>query len=298
MSMRKPDYHRRTEQPPKKGCITYLMRSLLAAFAVRLRPRPGYDGCLVDRWGNCAFSFTHWKRARTDWQDQQHDTVFLVNGIWCSFTPEDENSGFTSAIRGAADVSGLSITGIYNASHGITTDLADTLANLTYMQTAPCVETLVDLMTEYLLNHAEAKPLTIIAHSQGGAVLRQSIAIFRRYLGRYSHPNIMTRLQALRIISFGSIAEGWPTGPRYTHLAHRFDPVPYLLAECDRLLWLTPSKPSQVKQKKQKGHKFSGGGWRSWVGLFHSWHWVYVPVLKRAQRFSTHPQQTTKKAEQ
>lgn len=106
--------------------------------------------------------------------DVRPKTVLFINGI-CTSYPEAENHA-KSLINYNKDIK---IHGVYNATHSIAVDSMDCVLNMIGIETRP-----VTLVREFCKDFHENNPpdvyMLIIAHSEGGLLLRNSLAPLER----------------------------------------------------------------------------------------------------------------------
>lgn len=70
--------------------------------------------------------------------------------------------------------------------------------------------------------------ITLIAHSQGGAITASAL---QQIADRYSPE----QMKNIHIITFGSFGTDYPAGPSYAHFVHSLDPVPQIAQGLDML---------------------------------------------------------------
>lgn len=177
----------------------------LSSFPPRARMPGGVDGGLYDAQGN-AYEIS-----------DATDTVF-INGILTPFGKEyQETVGKIGALWGDPHALGL-----YNRTRNAVADIAQAfddrrqaLGLPRLVGPNPAVERLKELI---VANANGDRELTLVAHSQGGAVL--SAALYDLYR---QDPSLVS---FVKVTTFGTFGTDFPPGPDYQHFIHQGDPVP------------------------------------------------------------------------
>lgn len=191
-------------------------------------PQEYYDGVLT---------------SLTPLQPQDADVIF-INGI---LTAPDAHQ---AALRTVANYfSGMNVMGIYNeTSNNIVVDSLEGIDDLRQglgldrittdpaLSASPPVSTLLT----YLLLYDQ--PITIVAHSQGAAIVSAALQEFVR-----RHPQWIQRLNYVTVITLGGFAVVFPPGPQYLHLVFSSDVVP---VAAQKLSWiLAPAAEAEARDR-------------------------------------------------
>ncbi len=146
--------------------------------------------------------------------------VLFVNGILVEMADFLRNLRLIAARWPQATV-----VGVYNATEDAvrdiwqaTNDRAQAFLAARVDKGNPTVQRLVELLTA-LGAQKPPRPLKLIAHSQGGAIVSAAL-----YLVARTRPALS--LGFLDVYTLGSFGVDFPSGPRYHFFVHQFDPVP------------------------------------------------------------------------
>jgi len=143
--------------------------------------------------------------------------VIFVNGILT-----DAPGHKDGLIRVSNVFSGLDVIGIYNATEGEFSDIAqgfdDLRQGLGLERKGPINPAVEKLLTYLLLYDHE---VTIVAHSQGAAITSAALMEFAM-----NYRERANRLRQVNVITLGGFAASFPEGPRYLHVVFSSDPVP------------------------------------------------------------------------
>lgn len=119
----------------------------------------------------------------------------------------------------------MQIAAIFNRSDGFLDDIdqaisdrSDATFNNRFGNHNPVVETLKDQVRQAIL---DGRPLTLEAHSQGGAITSAALMDLYRENPNYDFSNLTVK-------TFGSAGTQFPPGANYTHYVIAGDPVPLL----------------------------------------------------------------------
>lgn len=172
--------------------------------------------------------------------DSRTAEVIYINGILTN--PQAHHANLIEVCRIFAD---KRVIGIYNLTEDPESDIEEavndlaeglmgtrtglSLANVQVNQPNVAVDSLVT----YLLDND--RPLIIVAHSQGAAIV--SAALRRIELNHYREYPLT---QDLQVYTFGGYAVSFPQGPLYRHCIREGDPVPIAAAVMSR--HLAPSR--------------------------------------------------------
>ena len=147
--------------------------------------------------------------------------VLFVNGILVDF------GAFQRALHRVAERMSGVVVGLYNATDDAvqdiwqaTNDRAQAWLAVRLDTSNPAVQRLAKVVSQ-IGQRAHERTLTLIGHSQGGAILSAALNTIAR-----KRPDHMPRL--LQVYTLGSFGVDFPAGPRYHFFAHQFDPVPAL----------------------------------------------------------------------
>ncbi len=161
------------------------------------------------------------------------DSVYYVNGINTT-----KKTGETNACKTAKQLSRSTcskVTGIYNATEGIGTDLRECIDNIKRNSEAPATATLHTEIIDKLLNDPPDKVI-IFAHSQGGLITQEALERVRTDLIFFyddgtpeGTAEVEKRLAMIEVKSFGTATNGWIKGPSYEHYTNNCDPVPKII---------------------------------------------------------------------
>lgn len=116
------------------------------------------------------------------------------------------------------------VAAIYNKTDGMGADILQAMGDISQaeinmrLSDNPAVVTLSKQIEQAM---KEGRPLTLEAHSQGGAIT--SAALMKLYR---ENPNL--DLSKLTVNTYGSAGTEFPPGPKYTHYVIAVDPVPLL----------------------------------------------------------------------
>jgi hypothetical protein len=153
--------------------------------------------------------------------------VLYVNGI------RTDQKTLCGTMQALAKATCAEVAGVYNAYGGsllnIVEQLSESLANIAKNSDAPAVRTLRDQMLAALDQDPPAN-LTIYAHSQGGLIMQDALAILKADLTeKYGRAGALARMSRLTIKSFGTAVIGWPVGPNYEQFTNLSDPIPWAI---------------------------------------------------------------------
>jgi len=157
-----------------------------------------------------------------------------INGINTDYHTGEKNAdsqdGICKTMQKLANATCAEITGIYNATGGIRTDIGECLTNIAKSSVSPAVKTLKKSMLA-ALSKDPPQDMTIYAHSQGGLMTQEALADVKTDLTiEYGEAGATERMQHLSIKSFGTAEQGWPVGPSYEQFTNSSDPVPGVIA--------------------------------------------------------------------
>jgi hypothetical protein len=169
------------------------------------------------------------------------DSVYYINGI---NTPKNttktnaETDDETNACKTAKALSRIAcskVTGIYNATEGIGSDLRESIENIKRSSTAPAMEMLHTEIIDKLLNDPPDKVI-VFAHSQGGLITQEALKRVKTDLIFFYDDDtpegtaeVEKRLAMIKVKSFGTATNGWIKGPSYEHYTNNCDPVPKII---------------------------------------------------------------------
>ena len=148
--------------------------------------------------------------------------VLFVNGILVDF------AAFWRGLKLiAARWPERTVVGLYNATddavHDIwqaTNDRAQAFLAARLDASNPAVQRLVD-MVRAVGERGDGHTLTLVGHSQGGAILSSALNVVTRECAALD-------LGFLQVFALGSFGVDFPEGPTYHIFVHQFDPVPAL----------------------------------------------------------------------
>ena len=119
------------------------------------------------------------------------------------------------------------VVGVYNATddavHDVwqaTNDRAQAFLAVRLDESNPAVRRMADVVIA-VGESARPHTLTLIGHSQGGAIVSSALNVVAR-----EHPQM--DLGFLHVYALGSFGVDFPDGPTYHIFVHQFDPVPAL----------------------------------------------------------------------
>jgi hypothetical protein len=157
-----------------------------------------------------------------------------INGIQTDYPTGERNAGEVNGIcktmQKLANATCAEIVGVYNATGGMRADIGECLTNIAKDSDSPAVDTLQRSMLDGL-SHDPPQDMTIFAHSQGGLMTQEALAVVKNQLTiEYGEAGAVERMQHLSIKSFGTAEQGWPAGPNYEQFTNDSDPIPGVIA--------------------------------------------------------------------
>jgi hypothetical protein len=171
---------------------------------------------------------------------KQGKKIYYVNGINTKLKENDkfEGSGMCGNMHAIADTTCAEVVGIYNATEGMGRDLDECLSNIGRAGKTPAAKTLSDEMMRNLTREPPEK-MTVFAHSQGGLVTQEALVDTKaRLVAMGMTPEqAEARMGALEVKSFGTAVAGWPQGPQYERFTNLKDPIPYVIAGAQGILY-------------------------------------------------------------
>jgi hypothetical protein len=206
-------------------------------------------------------------------------TITYINGIQTDYptgSPLDSEGnpkpGICKTMQLLANATCAQVTGVYNATGGMATDIGQCLTNIAKTSNSPSVHTL----EQQMLNSLSQDPpgMTIFAHSQGGLVTQEALARVKNDLAvQHGSAWAEQQMQAINIKSFGTAEEGWPVGPNYEQFTNVSDPVPAAIAGAQLDY---PTATYSDNAPIQNRHSFIDPRWPPVTGP-HSIDDTYIP---------------------
>ena len=175
-----------------------------------------------------------------------------------------------------ADATCAEVTGVYNATAGIRTDIGECLTNIAKDSDSPAVDTLQRSMFA-ALDQDPPQNMTVYAHSQGGLMTQEALAGLKNQLtNEYGEAGAVVRMQHLSIKSFGTAEQGWPVGPDYEQFANSSDPIPSAIAGAQKNYPVATFQDNATIADTQR-HPFTSSHWNPIDS--HSMDNVYIPQM-------------------
>jgi hypothetical protein len=216
------------------------------------------DGCFLDE--NCTPSKSLPKRGKRP-SCGGYDgipKVMYTNGI------NTEAETCCETMTKLATSRCVEVVGVYNATSGLLSDVAECVQNINRAGNTPAVTTQVTFLKEQLSDSSQTQ-VTLFAHSQGGLITQESLVKLRNDLtaqyilgpppesGESAAAHAEKDLGRITVNSFGTAEEGWPNGPVYNRFTNTKDPVPIVIKS------VQGNHPDLYPQKPVEGevHRFS-----------------------------------------
>ncbi len=167
-------------------------------------------------------------------------TIVEINGIMTDRALQ------TSDMQALADQTGAAVVGVHNASRGLFWDLIQCIADKMSIGKNPAVDTTAGLIYEAL---NEERPLTVVAHSQGGLILSRALIDARNRLlleDGLSVAEVNKRLSQIHVVTAGGAASHYVSGPQYQHFVNTADVVPMLLGVSVTAVFRDPGQGAAI----------------------------------------------------
>ena len=191
-------------------------------------------------------------------------TIIYVNGIL------NDPQGHFNSLQGIADAAGAEVVGVFNASEGAATDLAQCVQDKLDLGHNPAVDTLANTLYQQLTTSDQ--PVNIMAHSQGGLITSRALEDVQLMLmaDGMSRQQAAQTMSRLNVETFGAAAWSYTDGPQYNHHMNRLDYV-------SNLTGLGPSGIPILGMLFDPGAGANTHYFTSTAGNFHGFDEVYLP---------------------
>ena len=152
--------------------------------------------------------------------------VYFINGI------NNVPSQNCSTSKAIAKATCTEVISVYNRHEGMGGDIIECMSNMLMMKKVKPTKALVKLLDNHFGDPPTKpyKPFNLHAHSQGGLISRQALKNYKEKLKLNLDDNEIEELMGnIEVKSFGTAANGWPSGPKYEQFRNIFDPIPWVI---------------------------------------------------------------------